>query len=191
MNYTACPTDYQFYKKIDLQNDKKLALLVNGLCLTITLVMAAVGIFFVPISFSFKGEEIPKLFFNLIAFLAACVVYIILHELTHGFFMKRYSGIKPHFGFTGLYAFAGSDAFFDKKSYLIIGLSPVVLWGTVLLVLQFLVPQNWFWFVYLIQIFNISGAAGDFYVTWLMTTLPKDLLIQDDGTAMSIYKKKF
>lgn len=49
------------------------------------------------------------------------------------------------------------------------------------------VPQNWFWVVYFIQIFNISGAAGDFYVTAKFSKMPDDILISDSGIGMKVY----
>jgi hypothetical protein len=89
-----------------------------------------------------------------------------------------------------MYAYAGSEAYFNKKSYIIIALAPVVIWGAVLGVLCAVLPQSWFWVVYLIQIGNISGAAGDFYVTFKFLKLPKDILVNDTGVAMTVYTKK-
>ena len=117
------------------------------------------------------------------------IAYIVLHELVHGVFMKCFSGIKPKYGFTLMYAYAGSSAYFNKKSYIIIALAPVVIWGAVLGVLCAVLPQSWFWVVYLIQIGNISGAAGDFYVTFKFLKLPKDILVNDTGVAMTVYTK--
>jgi hypothetical protein len=117
------------------------------------------------------------------------IAYIVLHELVHGIFMKHFSGVKPKYGFTLMYAYAGSEAYFNKKSYIIIALAPVVIWGAVLGVLCAVLPQSWFWVVYLIQIGNISGAAGDFYVTFKFLKLPKDILVNDTGVAMTVYTK--
>src|SRR5699024_9973818 len=113
--------------------------------------------------------------------------YLVLHELVHGVLIWFFSGRMAHFGFSGLYAYAGSEAYFKKSSYLIIALAPIVVWGMVLLLLIFLVPPDWFWVVYLIQAFNVSGAAGDLYVTVLFARLPKHILVQDTGTAMTVY----
>ena len=69
------------------------------------------------------------------------VLYIFLHEFVHGIFIKRYSGKKADYGFTGMYAYAGSKPYFNKKSYLVIALAPVVLWGIVLTALLLIVPK--------------------------------------------------
>lgn len=64
-----------------------------------------------------------------------------------------------------------------------------MLWGFVLLILNFLVPPSYFWVVYFIQIANISGAAGDLYVTWKFSRLPRDILVQDYGAGMKVYSR--
>jgi hypothetical protein len=104
--------------------------------------------------------------------------------------MRAFSGVRPHYGFTGLYAYAGSDVYFSKRHYLRIALAPLVIWGILLAVLNALVPAGWFWVVYLIQIINISGAAGDLYVCVRFSKLPADILIQDTGVEMRVFLPK-
>ena len=48
--------------------------------------------------------------------------------------------------------------------YLIIAFAPVVILGIILAVLTVAFYETAFWTLYLIQIVNLSGAAGDFYV---------------------------
>ena len=43
--------------------------------------------------------------------------------------------------------------------------------------------------VWLWQLVNISGAAGDFYCTCRILRAPRDTLVQDTGTAMTFYRK--
>ena len=86
-----------------------------------------------------------------------------------------------------MYAFAGSNDYYDKRSYIVIALAPIVVWGVVLLVLNLLVPVQWFWIVYWVQVSNISGAAGDLYVTYRFSRLPQDILVQDYGVGMTVY----
>ena len=119
--------------------------------------------------------------------MAAIVVYMVLHELVHGITMKMCGTKKIKYGFTGVYAFAGSNDYYDKRSYIVIALAPIVVWGVVLLVLNLLVPVQWFWIVYWVQVSNISGAAGDLYVTYRFSRLPQDILVQDYGVGMTVY----
>ncbi len=188
-NTTTLPGHYTECLQLDLQKDGKKALLVNALSLFIFAVVLAVGHLIQPLnSFYHDAPSAGMLSLQLLVMMIGVIVYTILHELTHGVFMKLFSGVKPKYGFTGLYAYAGSEnAYFNKKSYLVISLSPVVIWGLVLTVLLILLPKNWFWPVYLIQIFNLSGAAGDLYVSRLFTKMPRDILVRDTGVAMTVY----
>ena len=63
-------------------------------------------------------------------------------------------------------------------------------WGVVLTVLLIIVPRNWFWTVYFIQMMNISGAAGDLFVTFKFMKMPKDILVMDTGVGMTVYSKQ-
>ena len=87
------------------------------------------------------------------------------------------------------YAYAGSDAYFTRPAYVAIALAPVVVWGIVFAVLAACLPREWFPAVWLWQLVNISGAAGDFYCTCRILRAPRDTLVQDTGTAMTFYRK--
>jgi hypothetical protein len=180
------PVGYAEDKRIDLQNNKKQAVIVNALAFAIMIAMFIIGRIFVPLHIII---DVP-LVLKTAGLLLALAAYVIIHELIHGAFFKKYSGKKAKYGFTGLYAFAGSDAYYYKRQYIIIGLAPVVLCGIVLLLLNIFLPEEWFWGVYFIQIMNLSGAAGDFYVAQLMNRLPADILIKDEGAAMNIYSRE-
>ena len=112
---------------------------------------------------------------------------MVLHEAVHGIFMKGFGAKKVKFGFTGLYAYAGSQDYFYKKPYLTIALAPVVFWGLVLLVLNCFAGAFWFWNIYFIQVGNLAGAAGDIYVTCKLLKMSSNILIRDTGVAMEVY----
>ncbi len=182
------PENYTLKLAVDLQKDKKSALLVNSLALLIAALMVVPAAFLVPINrlFSFEnGLLVYCLRFG--ALFISLIVYMVLHELTHGVFMKLCGTEKVKYGFKGLYAFAGSEDYYDKKSYIIIALAPVVLLGLLLLIINLFVSTEWFWVVYFLQVCNISGAAGDFYVTLRFCKMPKDILVHDNGTSMEVY----
>jgi hypothetical protein len=188
--YESLPADFAPILSIDLQKQKKLAVLVNVLAFVIAVLMVVIGIFAVPDAKLFDFSAGYGVYFGRLGVLVGGLfAYIILHELVHGIFMRLFSRQRVKYGFTGLYAFAGSDAYFDKASYIIIALAPVIVWGAVLAVLCALLPPLWFWPVYLIQINNFSGAAGDFYVTARFLFLPRDILVRDTGVAMTVFAK--
>lgn len=118
---------------------------------------------------------------------AGVLGYVILHEAIHGMCFWAFSREKPRFGWKSAYAFAASDAFYPKWPYLTIVLAPVVLWGVVLAALAAVLPVRWYWTTQAIQLMNLSGAAGDMYVTWLLCRMPWSILVQDSGVDMRVY----
>lgn len=182
------PDSYGEQCRIDLQKDRRLAVLVNIIALVIFLAGGVIGHQFVPIHRFYSMSAGMFLYFvRLAATCAGVVLYVFLHEFVHGMFIKHYSGRKAQYGFTGLYAYAGSKAYFNKRQYVVIALAPIVIWGIFLTVLLIFVPESWFWAVYFIQLINLSGAAGDLYVVWKFSGMRGDILIRDSGTNMAVY----
>ena len=183
------PENYRELLSIDLQKDKKTALLVNMAAAGAMVVLALIGLLLVPFRTLLDFSQGFGLYFlRLGVLLAGMFAYIVLHELTHAAVMKAYGAKKLRFGFTGMYAFAGSEAdYFAKRPYRHIALAPLVLWALIFGLLSALVPQEWFWVVWILQIANVSGAAGDVYVTLRLLRLPRDLLVRDTGVAMTVY----
>lgn len=186
--YSALPENYKEIFSVNLQKDKKKSILVNSFALLIAAVMIVPVHFIIPITELFSvGEDMKMYFIRFAVLLILSVLYIILHEAVHGVAMKICGTKKIKYGFTGIYAFAGSNDYYDKKSYIFIALAPVVLWGIVLAAVNFFVPREWFWVIYFVQISNISGAAGDFYVTAKFSRFPKDILVKDYGVGMTVF----
>ena len=187
-SYQELPQGFVEKEKIDLKADKKLFLLVNISALIIGLILGVGMHFIVPIQTIFSLDGGPLRFFlRFGVLLVGSLLYIVLHELTHAIAMKAFGTKKVKFGVSATYAYAGSDDYYAKNPYLIIALAPVVVFAVILGVLQFLVPTDFFWVIWWIQISNLSGAAGDFYVTARFCRLPKDVLIRDYGVGMSVF----
>lgn len=184
------PVGYKKAFTMDLEKDKRLSLLVNGISLAICLVMGIVMHLFVPVFQLVMPQEGEPFWAGLprvgVAFVAL-FAYIFLHELTHGVAMKLFGATKVNYGFTGVYAYAGSNAYFYKGAYILISLAPIVIWGIVLVIANLLVPYNWIWTIYFIQIMNVAGAAGDFYVAIKLARSPSDVLVYDEGVGMVVY----
>ena len=188
---STLPEGYKEIFSVNLQTNKKIAMFVNVLATLIAVVLAVPAHFIVPIQTLFDmSDGLVVYAIRFMVLLILMILYIVLHEMVHGIVMKYYGTQKVKFGFTGLYAFAGSDDYYAKKSYFIIALAPVVLWGVVLGIVNCLVPKEWFWVVYMIQLCNLSGAAGDLYVTVKFSKMPKDILVQDCGIGMTVYSKE-
>ena len=172
------PENYKQIFAVDLQKDKKMMILINVIAIVIAVVLA------VPMHFHISIATLFDMSFGLVAYavrfvvlLAALVVYMVLHELVHGISMKMCGTEKVKYGFTGMYAFAGSEDYYDKRSYIFIALAPVVLWGVVIGIVNAFVSPAWFWVLYILQITNLSGAAGDLYVTVKFSKFPRPLAV--------------
>jgi len=110
------PQDYRAICAIDLQKNKKLALLVNGMALVIAALMVVpmhLTVSFATLFDMSRGMGAYFLRFGVL--LVAIVAYMILHELVHGIVMKCCGTKQVKYGFTGVYAFAGSQDYYDKN----------------------------------------------------------------------------
>lgn len=185
------PEGYREFYSIDLQKNKKMSLLVNLLAIIIAVLLLVPMNFLVPISSLFVMDKgLGNYVIRFIALIVLMIAYMVLHELTHGVAMKICGTKKVKYGFTGLYAFAVSDDYYGKKAYIFIALAPVVLWGLVIAIINPFVSLEWFWVVYTLQIINLSGAAGDLFVTIKFSGFPKDILIRDYGVGMTVFSKE-
>ncbi len=176
------PKGYSLHEKIDLAKNRRQFWIVNGLSVLLAILCAAPAVFL-----NNAGLKSLENSWRLLAAAAGCLVYIVAHEAVHGVLMWLISRKKPRFGLTLTYAYAGSDMYFAKGGYLLIALAPLVCLGLLLGALALALPAEWFWPVWIIQIMNVSGSAGDVYVFGKMLCKSDQVLVQDTGTAMSVY----
>lgn len=187
---TILPAGYHETEHINLQTDKKTAAKVNAGAAILMIALFVLGHFaFCPIGTLYDSDD--GLGYTLLRFgvlLIGYFAYIVLHELTHAAAMNLSGGTKTRFGFTGIYAYAGSEQdYFNKAAYIVIALAPLIIWGVIFTVPMILVPADWFWIFYFLQVGNIAGSAGDIYVTAKTIRMPTDVLIMDTGVEMFFY----
>ena len=188
--YQTLPEGYRETFQINLQKDKKTSLKVNigGSIAMVVLLLA--GHFIVSIRTFLDMESMGAYFLRLFILLLGYVAYIVLHELTHAAAMKVVGGGKVVFGFTGLYAFAGShEDYFDKSSYRVIALAPLVVWTVIFTVLLLVTPRSWFWVFWFLQAGNVGGSCGDIYVTYRLWREPASILVRDTGVDMTVFDR--
>ena len=185
------PEGYELYERIDIAADAAKPMVIFGVLLTAGMILWGVFGAGHPISEAFQMEPF-RVIFAAFGMIVGMVVYIFVHEGIHGFFIKMFSGRPPFYGKNlkkGMF-YAGSSCFFDSRAYVVIALAPLIVWGIVIaLMLSELsteAPQFW-WYLYVIQIFNFTGAAGDLYITGRVLRMPKDVLVQDDGILMKFF----
>ena len=189
-NTFELPHDFEEYLVMDLLQNRKELKTISILSLVIVIVMVVLGILILNMTDAHGEFSWGGFLLKAVVLVFGILLYMVLHELVHGVFIKKYSGKKAYYGYGFGYAYASSDAYFNKKSYIVIALSPVILWGIVLLVLNFVLPFSWFWVIYGIQIMNLSGAAGDFYVSYKISNLTDNILIFDSETKTIVYREK-
>lgn len=182
------PKDYRLHLDLRLAEDK------SSLIWLTVLQLAAVVILFIAgrmrcsyeAAFSMEGYQIA---IGMASMAVGILVYIVAHEWVHGIAIRFITGQPADFGIElkkGM-AYASSPAYFGKMEYSIIALAPVLFWGAVLWIMLRDVNDSWFWYLYMIQIMNVSGSAGDLYVTWLTLKAPKGTIVKDSGTSMLFY----
>ena len=183
----SLPAGYREIYSVNLQTDKKVAIVLNILALVIAAAMIVPMNAFVPISSLFSMESgLLRYLIRFLVFIASMIAYIFLHELIHGITMKAFGTKQVKYGFTGMYAFAGSEDYYDKKSYITIALAPVVVFLFVLVVINVLVPLEWFWVVYFLQILHVSGASGDFFLTVPISQMSKYYLFLENVSGINM-----
>lgn len=171
---------------VDLENDKKIWALLNGGHALFLILGLFIGYRLFPNAITVNIILNQNHFLLLIVF----CIQIVIHELIHGLFIKITSGFKVDYGFTLSYAYAGNKlAYFNKKSYMAILLSPVIILGIINHILLIVLPPTYFASLFILQLLNVAGGIGDFYVTYLTLKMPDDMLVNDSGTIMKFYSK--
>ena len=186
--YPGLPTGYDLYETLDMAADRAVFKRIAWCSLVVTAAMIVCGLLAVSPSALFAMGWLRVLLAVGLT-VVGMVVYVFAHEWVHGVFIRIFTGEPAQFGFlagSGM-AYAKSSWFFSRPAYITVALAPVIVWGVVLALLMGDVPAGYFWCLYAIQIFNISGAVGDLYVTWLVMRMPRDILIFDEGVSMKFF----
>lgn len=185
------PNGYTCFKKIDFRHNVKLSIFINLISIIIgVLLFFLMNHYILYRSFFDPSLGSQSILFRKVILIFSLLLYLILHEFTHGLVMKCIGAKKIHFGFTGLYAYTSCQNYIFKQYYYIVCLAPIVLWGIVFLIGCLVAKSIWlFLLFYWLQIINITGSIGDLYISLLLKRYPHDTLINDEGTIMCFYTK--
>ena len=115
---------------------------------------------------------------------------VTLHEAAHGAFFWVFTRERPAFGLEPPFAAyaAAPDWYLPRRQHLVVGLAPFTLITLVGLALLPVVPAFVVPVLLLIMVTNAAGSIGDsVMVVWLLTQ-PRDILVQDTGAAINIYR---
>lgn len=185
---TELPNGYTEAYIVDAKK-KSTALYMNLVCLVIAAAVIAVA--FVMIKPSGFIENYSFLRNGI--FLAAMLLYIVLHELVHGAAYKLTTGRKLTFGFTAAVAYCGvPDIYVYRKTALIAILAPFVVFIPVFLVPALLLENAWdkLYCAVLLAI-HLGGCVGDLYDTilYIFKFRSPDTLMRDTGPMQTFYTK--
>ena len=164
----------------------------------IALLGIVIGLFFARglLIRDLTSSLIPTLI-SLAAFFGVYVIYIVLHELTHGVAYKFFTKEKLKFGMSFTVADCGVPTIYlKKKAAYIATLAPFVVYSILFAILVALTYVYAPPYIYFASIFlfasHVSGCIGDLYVTFvlLFRYTGKPVLVNDTGPKQSFYLPK-
>ncbi|MBQ2729451.1 MAG: DUF3267 domain-containing protein [Clostridia bacterium] len=165
--------------------------LIAAVIMIAVIIIAAIPVFAFdkfPDEFDFWQVE-----FSFLAAMVLLLVYLVLHELTHGAAYKIMTGEKLKFGVSWSCAFCGvPDIYTYRKTALVALLAPFCLFSVILIPLTCvaLYISIYIYFVLvLVLASHLGGCIGDIFVTILLSTKyrNKALLMRDTGPEQFFY----
>lgn len=121
------------------------------------------------------------------------LIYIVLHEITHGVVYKIFTKKKLSFGFIGSVAYCGvKDIYTTKTTAICAILAPFVLFNFIFIpLLVFVNNMNWYFGISFLFAAHIAGCSIDVYEALLILFKyhKKDLIMYDNGPEQYFYVK--
>lgn len=155
-NTNQLPTNYEFKESYDLKQSK-LNLIIQTIFIIIAgIFVSSVFIFNIEFNSEYPGLLIAGITVTLV------LIYMTLHELTHGIFISILSKTKSTYKFRFPFLTTGTHSYFNKKSFIIICLAPSILWGIIIGVSIIFIPNNLLLSLYILLGLNFAGSAGDY-----------------------------
>lgn len=185
--YEQLPKTLETERVIDPVSDKKLKQYLYLATLVLAAALVLIGCLLVPISKLYDVGGVGQFVLRTVLIVVAAVLYYCIHELVHSRVCEKLTGRKSKITLEKYWLSSKSESIFTLKGYLIYSFAPVVVIGMVLLILNIVLPSKFFWQVYIIQIINIAGAAGEFYTAYRLLKEKKELAVRDDGTKISYW----
>jgi hypothetical protein len=119
------------------------------------------------------------------------LIVLPLHELLHGAAI-RLTGHRPRYGIKlaqGVLYATADGAYFRRREYIFIALTPLAAITLLGLILMPLVAPGWRMLIVMAVVLNAGGAVGDLWSVWMLRRFSEDTLIQDRGDSFSIYAR--
>ena len=165
--YLELPENYKLDKTIDM---KKMSTNIFLNVLNILFVIISILIL-IPLKFKeIKIDNLIELSIVMFIALIGFIIYIVLHELTHGLFYKIFTKQKLTFGVSLTYAYCGvPNIYVRKKEAIIACLSPLIIFSIIFLTLIFILPPNYINLSIIILFsFHFEGCSGDIFLSLIL-----------------------
>ncbi len=106
---------------------------------------------------------------------------MLLHEWLHGLALKL-CGYQPRYAFTKLFLFASiqKGSYLNRRVYLFMTLTPVVLMTIIGGGILFILPPAIGQLLLIALLLNTAASIGDFMVAWRVYKAPPDALFSED-----------
>ncbi len=184
------PEGYKLALTVDAKKDKKLIILMNLAALLIGAAVVAPS-YIILFPKVIKTGFPPLYSFTL---MIGMLVYIVLHEITHGIVYKAFTKQKLTFGMTLTVAYCGvPDIYVYRKAALAALLAPFLVFTVVFGALWIALPTAEAKIIAAaLMAIHLGGCAGDLYCTmlYLFKFKSNDTLMNDTGPTQTFYVKE-
>lgn len=176
------PPGYRIHRTVDLEKDRKFAVAVQGLFVLVALCAVAAALLLdLPLTSGWSPVvTVPVT-------LLMCLVYMAVHEATHGFVLQSLTEVRPSYAVRFPFLTTGSRAYLTRRNAVIAALAPSVVWGIVLFVALLTLPADYRLTAYILLALNFAGSAGDFVEVYVVARQQHDALVRDDGGKLHIF----
>jgi hypothetical protein len=191
----SLPAGYETAGGLTLDHNRRLQVLLNlaslpwaALCIG-GLGLVATWIRPQGLAFSASGSVGGSLAGLLGALVAGLVITFPLHEAVHGLAYWAYTRSRPQFGFKGWYAYAAAPGWFlPRRSFLVVGLAPLVgITAVGLAALPFLPALPALGTLVLLA-FNAIGAIGDVYLCLRLAFVRGTVVVEDRSDGVTWHR---
>ena len=189
--FDSLPSGYTECYTIDAKK-KSTAILFNVLAFIIMIIIIIPIMVYAFSSDDYDGK-ITLTILPVMLSVLGMIIYVVLHELTHGLFYKIFTHEKLTFGLTMTVAYCGVPNLYVKKwPAFLTTLAPFLIWNLIFgLPLFFVKGYQYILFFGLLFSMHVSGCIGDLIVGGLLLFKFRgsDYLINDTGPKQTFYKR--
>lgn len=179
---TELPVTYSAHLTLDLKKDKKVALAVQGIFVSIALVAVGAALL---LGLPLQTNWAPVV--TILVTLAACLAYMTVHEATHGVTLQLLTKVKPSYKVRFPFLTTGNHAYLTRRSAAIVALPPGVIWGVMVLAALLALPDDYRLTAYVVLALNFAGSAGDIVEAYVVSRQQPEALVQDDGGKIHVF----